>query len=282
MGKYGLALDNLARRRRRDGRRERSCRPAPRSIRTCSGPCAAAAATSASSRGSSAACTRWAEIRRPRRASLRRARDVLRFYRDVTATCPTSSCSSAGSCTRRRLRHQAGRISPCATADRTRRRSETSLRPIEFGSPPSTSDRPDASTARPNDAGRRLPARRPELLEIDLLDDAERRRDRRDGGRVSGVPVADERPGARVLPRGGHARPDEHGLHRTEGWNLLATSIWTDANDTDKNVAWTRETLAAMAPYAANRRWIGYLDRDDYAADRRPPPTGPTTRGWWR
>ena len=63
--------------------------------------------------------------------------------------------------------------------------------------------------------------------------------------------------------------------HRTEGWNLLATSIWTDADDTDKNVAWTRETLAAMAPYAANRRWIGYLDRDDYAADPAAAAYGP-------
>jgi FAD/FMN-containing dehydrogenase len=63
--------------------------------------------------------------------------------------------------------------------------------------------------------------------------------------------------------------------HRTEGWNLLTTSIWTDPDETEENVAWTRDTLAAITPHAANRRWIGYLDRDDYAADPAAAGYGP-------
>jgi FAD/FMN-containing dehydrogenase len=63
--------------------------------------------------------------------------------------------------------------------------------------------------------------------------------------------------------------------HRVEGFNLLISSVWTDADTSDENVAWTRETFAAMAPYAANRRWIGYLDVDDYAADPAAAAYGP-------
>jgi FAD/FMN-containing dehydrogenase len=63
--------------------------------------------------------------------------------------------------------------------------------------------------------------------------------------------------------------------HRTEGWNLLTTSIWTEPDETDENVAWTRDTLAAITPHAADRRWIGYLDRDDYAADPAAAGYGP-------
>jgi FAD/FMN-containing dehydrogenase len=63
--------------------------------------------------------------------------------------------------------------------------------------------------------------------------------------------------------------------HRTEGWNLLTTSIWTDPSETEENVAWTRDTLAAVTPYAANRRWIGYLDRDDLETDPAAAGYGP-------
>jgi FAD/FMN-containing dehydrogenase len=63
--------------------------------------------------------------------------------------------------------------------------------------------------------------------------------------------------------------------HRAAGFNFLATSVWTDADASDENIAWTRETLAALAPYAADRRWIGYLDGDDYAADPGSAAYGP-------
>ena len=47
--------------------------------------------------------------------------------------------------------------------------------------------------------------------------------------------------------------------HREEGYNLVITGIWTDPATTEANVAWTRETYDALAPYAAPRRWLNYL-----------------------
>ena len=50
--------------------------------------------------------------------------------------------------------------------------------------------------------------------------------------------------------------------HRDEGWNLLLPSVWIDPADTDKNIAWTRETHAAFADDLAEGRWLNYLGDD--------------------
>jgi len=54
---------------------------------------------------------------------------------------------------------------------------------------------------------------------------------------------------------------------RQPGYNYLAASVWTDPAATDENVAWTRETFAAMGPYLGNRRYVNYLSADDTAGD---------------
>jgi FAD/FMN-containing dehydrogenase len=51
--------------------------------------------------------------------------------------------------------------------------------------------------------------------------------------------------------------------HREPGYNMVITSVWTDPATTDANIAWTRETFAAVQPYAASRRWLNYLVDDD-------------------
>jgi FAD/FMN-containing dehydrogenase len=51
--------------------------------------------------------------------------------------------------------------------------------------------------------------------------------------------------------------------HREEGWNLLIPAIWTDPADTETNVAWTRETFAALRPHFGDRRWLNYLGDDE-------------------
>src|SRR5439155_656572 len=43
--------------------------------------------------------------------------------------------------------------------------------------------------------------------------------------------------------------------HRDQGWNLLLPSVWTDPADTRSNIAWTRDTFAAMRPHFSGRRW---------------------------
>ena len=62
--------------------------------------------------------------------------------------------------------------------------------------------------------------------------------------------------------------------HRSEGWNLLIPSVWSDAADTDANIAWTRETFAALRPHLGTGRWLNYLG-DDQAEDAVRAAYGP-------
>ena len=50
--------------------------------------------------------------------------------------------------------------------------------------------------------------------------------------------------------------------HRSKGWNLLLPSEWIDPADTVKNVAWTKETYAAVSEHLAAGRWLNYLGDD--------------------
>jgi FAD/FMN-containing dehydrogenase len=51
--------------------------------------------------------------------------------------------------------------------------------------------------------------------------------------------------------------------HREPGWNLFLPSVWTDPATTDANIAWTRDTFAALRPELATRRWLNYLGDDE-------------------
>lgn len=62
--------------------------------------------------------------------------------------------------------------------------------------------------------------------------------------------------------------------HRDEGWNLLLPSVWTDPAETEANIAWTRETFAALRPHLATGRWLNYLG-DDQADDAVRAAYGP-------
>ncbi len=62
--------------------------------------------------------------------------------------------------------------------------------------------------------------------------------------------------------------------HRAEGWNLLLPSVWLDPAATDENIAWTRETHAALGPYLDEARWLNYLG-DDQLGDAIRAAYGP-------
>jgi len=62
--------------------------------------------------------------------------------------------------------------------------------------------------------------------------------------------------------------------HREPGWNMLIPSVWMDPADSDENIAWTRETHAALAPHLTERRWLNYLG-DDQGADAIRGAFGP-------
>lgn len=76
-------------------------------------------------------------------------------------------------------------------------------------------------------------------------------------GAVTRIPVADA-----AVP------------HREPGFNMLVAGVWTDASETQANTAWARATYDACRPYLAERRWLNYLG-DDEAADAVRAAYGP-------
>ena len=51
--------------------------------------------------------------------------------------------------------------------------------------------------------------------------------------------------------------------HREPGYNLLLAGQWLDPAETEANVAWVRETYAALGPYMAPRSYVNYLGDDE-------------------
>ena len=63
--------------------------------------------------------------------------------------------------------------------------------------------------------------------------------------------------------------------HREPGYNFAITSVWADPAASDENVAWTKETFAAMQPYLAGRRYLNYFSEDDVGDDPVRAAYGP-------
>jgi FAD/FMN-containing dehydrogenase len=49
---------------------------------------------------------------------------------------------------------------------------------------------------------------------------------------------------------------------RTIGFNVVIISQWSNADDTERGVAWARETFSALTPYLAPMRYVNYLEAD--------------------
>jgi FAD/FMN-containing dehydrogenase len=62
--------------------------------------------------------------------------------------------------------------------------------------------------------------------------------------------------------------------HRTVGYNMLFLTQWANPADTERNIAWTRESYAAMRPFFGAGRYVNYLD-DDEAGDAAAEAYGP-------
>lgn len=65
--------------------------------------------------------------------------------------------------------------------------------------------------------------------------------------------------------------------HRADGFNFLILSQWMEPALTDRCIAWARETYAAMEPFAAAGRYVNYLD-DDEPGDAVSAAYGPNYR----
>ena len=63
-------------------------------------------------------------------------------------------------------------------------------------------------------------------------------------------------------------RTDTAVPHRDTGWNLLLPSEWLDPADTEANIAWTKDTFAALSEHFAPGRWLNYLGDDQDGAIR--------------
>jgi FAD/FMN-containing dehydrogenase len=50
---------------------------------------------------------------------------------------------------------------------------------------------------------------------------------------------------------------------RARSFNISMLSQWTNAADDAANIAWARESYAAIQPFAGARRYVNYLDQDD-------------------
>ena len=47
--------------------------------------------------------------------------------------------------------------------------------------------------------------------------------------------------------------------HRDPGFNFLAVSQWTNSSENDQNIAWARRAYDAMAPFTGSGRYVNYL-----------------------
>jgi FAD/FMN-containing dehydrogenase len=50
---------------------------------------------------------------------------------------------------------------------------------------------------------------------------------------------------------------------RITGFNVVIISQWTDPKDTDRSIAWARETYAALGPYLGTARYVNYMGTDE-------------------
>jgi FAD/FMN-containing dehydrogenase len=64
---------------------------------------------------------------------------------------------------------------------------------------------------------------------------------------------------------------------RSEGYNFLALAQCTDPAESERCVAWARQTYAAMEPFMGGGRYVNYLD-DDEAGDPVAKSYGPNYR----
>ena len=204
-----------------------------------------------------------------------RARDVLRFFRDVTASLPDEFTVFAG------LIHapDGSGTKLAAMVLVTAARLPTAKRRCGRSSNSVPGDgryRPDALLPAQRDARCRLSEGSAQLLEVELPCPVERRCHRHDDRVLRQMPVA---MGQMLLEHfHGAATRVEVGdtafPHRADGYNFLVLAEWMDPAQTDRCIAWARETYAAMKPFMASGRYVNYL-ADDETGDPVAAAYGP-------
>jgi FAD/FMN-containing dehydrogenase len=209
-----------------------------------------------------------------------RARDVLRFYREVTASAPDELMVVAG------LIHAADGSGAklaamaachCGPLDA----GATAVRPIkQFGSPaldvigpmPYCQLNAMLDAAYPKGALNHWKSGFLAQLSDDAID------------RMIECFAKCPTPMGQLLLEHFHGAVSRVGVgetsfpHRTAGYNLVVLSEWMDATITDRCVAWARESFAAMASSLASGRYVNYLDANDETGDPVAAAYGPNYR----
>ncbi|MBW8861025.1 MAG: BBE domain-containing protein [Acidobacteria bacterium] len=65
-------------------------------------------------------------------------------------------------------------------------------------------------------------------------------------GKVARVPIADTACTLRV-----------------SGFNVAIIAQWTQPSETERHIAWARQTYTALSPYFAGTRYVNYLEDDE-------------------
>ncbi len=65
--------------------------------------------------------------------------------------------------------------------------------------------------------------------------------------------------------------------HRTEGYNFLVLAQWAEAKENDACIAWNRDTYDAMRPFMSANRYVNYLG-DDELSEATADAYGPNYR----
>jgi FAD/FMN-containing dehydrogenase len=207
------------------------------------------------------------------------AREMLRFYRDVTASVPDEQTVAAtlvhapdGSGTK--LAAMVGCYSGSLAE------GEVAMRPVkEFGSPvmDALGSMPYCQLNSMLDAGYPKGALNywKSSFLARLSDDA--------------IDTMIEHFGRCPTPMGQVLLEHFHGVatrvgitdtafpHRSAGYNFLVLSQTTDRTISDRCTGWVRQTYAAMEPFIAPGRYVNYLD-DDETGDSVPAAYGPNYR----
>jgi FAD/FMN-containing dehydrogenase len=194
-----------------------------------------------------------------------RAKDVLRFYRDVTASLPDELTVFAG------LVHapdgsgtKLAALVPCHCGPLSAGEAATRMMK-EFGSPvvDTIGPMPYCELNAMLDAGfpkGALNYWKSSFL-ADLSDEA-----------IEGMIECFARcptPMGQMLLEHFHGAATRVGVsdtafpHRAEGYNLVLLSQWMDHAVSDQCIAWARDTYAAMGPFVRSGRYVNYLGDDE-------------------
>ena len=206
---------------------------------------------------------------------------MLRFYRDAIADAARRPDGV------RRARARPGRLGHEARGDgrlphrrRRSRRSATWRRSRAWGSPLMVEVGPMPYPVMNTLLDAAYPNGALNYWLSSFTTGSARRADRRAGRAVRVGAVTDDRDPVRALPRRRDpGRPDatRRCPTATRAGTCSSRPCGLDPADTEANIAWTKDTYAALSEHFGGGRWLNYLgdDQDDASARR----TARTTTG---